>query len=348
MKVRNEKEEGITLIALVITIIVLLILAGVSLRLVTGNEGILKKAENVKQKSDEAQTLENATLDEYGRTIKKYMNDGSYDNFENWTSSAGLETNANSVTELTNEELTKLMSNKESVDYMINSTNKLMPEIMKSEEAIREIGKNPYVASQVIKNEIWFNNLQNSEYANAFDENAIKVPILTNDTSNGIVTVSSLYSSAYQPYYAFTGGQPNTNSGANIWCPTGSGNGSWIAYEFNIESNISLYKLTFNTYAEINTPSRWFFPKKYVLQCKMNDGDDNDPSNWTDCSPTFEISDVTKEGKLVTNFSEANIWHTVTNYFKSDVGGKKFRLYIYESSGIYLNINQLQMYGQPI
>ena len=36
-----KKQTGITLIALVITIIVLLILAGVSIALLTGNNGIL-------------------------------------------------------------------------------------------------------------------------------------------------------------------------------------------------------------------------------------------------------------------------------------------------------------------
>ena len=36
-----SKNEGITLIALVVTIVVLLILAGVSLNLVLGNNGII-------------------------------------------------------------------------------------------------------------------------------------------------------------------------------------------------------------------------------------------------------------------------------------------------------------------
>ena len=40
--IRNQK--GITLIALVITIIVLLILAGVSIAMLTGNNGILTQA----------------------------------------------------------------------------------------------------------------------------------------------------------------------------------------------------------------------------------------------------------------------------------------------------------------
>ncbi len=44
----KQKEKGITLIALVITIIVLLILAGVSIAMLTGQNGILSQANNAK------------------------------------------------------------------------------------------------------------------------------------------------------------------------------------------------------------------------------------------------------------------------------------------------------------
>ena len=51
-----KKQTGITLIALVITIIVLLILAGVSIAMLSGNNGILTQAKLVKQEtSDSAQ-----------------------------------------------------------------------------------------------------------------------------------------------------------------------------------------------------------------------------------------------------------------------------------------------------
>lgn len=49
-KVRFKYERGITLIALVITIIVLLILAGVSINLVVGENGILNKAQEARNK----------------------------------------------------------------------------------------------------------------------------------------------------------------------------------------------------------------------------------------------------------------------------------------------------------
>ena len=49
---RNNK--GVTLVALVITIIVLLILAGVSLAMLTGDSGILTNAENAKSETAKA------------------------------------------------------------------------------------------------------------------------------------------------------------------------------------------------------------------------------------------------------------------------------------------------------
>lgn len=41
-----KRQEGVTLIALAVTIIVMLILAGVSISTLTGNSGISKNAEN--------------------------------------------------------------------------------------------------------------------------------------------------------------------------------------------------------------------------------------------------------------------------------------------------------------
>ena len=46
MRINLNKNKGITLIALVITIIVLLILAGVSIAMLTGQNGILSQAQN--------------------------------------------------------------------------------------------------------------------------------------------------------------------------------------------------------------------------------------------------------------------------------------------------------------
>ena len=58
----KEKEKGITLIALVITIIVLLILASVSIAMLTGENGILKKASTAKEKHQISEAKEKIEL----------------------------------------------------------------------------------------------------------------------------------------------------------------------------------------------------------------------------------------------------------------------------------------------
>ena len=58
----KEKEKGITLIALVITIIVLLILAAVSIAMLTGENGILKKASTAKEKHQISEAKEKIEL----------------------------------------------------------------------------------------------------------------------------------------------------------------------------------------------------------------------------------------------------------------------------------------------
>ena len=57
-----KRNKGITLIALVITIIVLLILAGVAISMLSGENGILKKAAEAKTKTEQAQKEEETTL----------------------------------------------------------------------------------------------------------------------------------------------------------------------------------------------------------------------------------------------------------------------------------------------
>ena len=68
----KNKNKGITLVALVITIIILLILAGISISALT-NTGIFGKAKDAKQKSDEAALDQNTKLDEYENEIDNYL-----------------------------------------------------------------------------------------------------------------------------------------------------------------------------------------------------------------------------------------------------------------------------------
>ena len=49
-----KDKKGITLVALVVTIVVLLILAGVSINLILGDNGIVKKAQEAREKTEDS------------------------------------------------------------------------------------------------------------------------------------------------------------------------------------------------------------------------------------------------------------------------------------------------------
>ena len=59
----NKRDRGITLIALVVTIIVLLILAGVSISMLTGQNGILNRAADAKEKTEISSKDDQRSLD---------------------------------------------------------------------------------------------------------------------------------------------------------------------------------------------------------------------------------------------------------------------------------------------
>ena len=74
-------NKGITLIALVITIIVLLILAGVSIAMLTGQNGILTQATNAKSETARAEAVEkiNMTLNAIKAQIyEKQVDDSTW------------------------------------------------------------------------------------------------------------------------------------------------------------------------------------------------------------------------------------------------------------------------------
>lgn len=66
-----KKERGITLVALVVTIVVLLILAGVSISLVLSKNGIVNKAKEAKNATANALTNDYVFLND----AETFMND---------------------------------------------------------------------------------------------------------------------------------------------------------------------------------------------------------------------------------------------------------------------------------
>ena len=97
-KTKVKTNKGITLIALVITIIVLLILAGVTIAMLTGNNGILTKATEAKQKTTEAAAKEKVQAE----VIGSYGTDGNISIDElnkNLQNINGLKYNGNAISD---------------------------------------------------------------------------------------------------------------------------------------------------------------------------------------------------------------------------------------------------------
>lgn len=68
-----KQQNGITLVALVITVIVLLILAGVAMSMITGEDGIFQKAAHSADKFNQNAIAENERLDSAMTEVNKYF-----------------------------------------------------------------------------------------------------------------------------------------------------------------------------------------------------------------------------------------------------------------------------------
>ena len=72
-KVYSRSDKAITLIALIVTIIVLLILAGVTINLAVNNQGIFNKAKTATRAFKNATEDEQKGIDEADKEIENYM-----------------------------------------------------------------------------------------------------------------------------------------------------------------------------------------------------------------------------------------------------------------------------------
>ena len=81
---KTKRQNGITLVALVITIIILLILATISIQSLT-NTGLFKKAQEAKEKTQNATENQAKTLNEYEDELNKYISGTVKETFKGTT-----------------------------------------------------------------------------------------------------------------------------------------------------------------------------------------------------------------------------------------------------------------------
>ena len=169
----NKKElknkGGITLVALVITIIILIILATVTINVLSGDNGLVKQAQLAKDLSSNTTESEfygmNSLFDEYVNMMSEDANidedeSGILDNFKKLIASAI--TNAGVKT-----------SETDSVDIMVENIGKILEEKTKDATATPENiskGKTAWVRGQKITgNGEDYNNAYNSGYVEGYN-----------------------------------------------------------------------------------------------------------------------------------------------------------------------------------
>ncbi len=79
-KKHTKYNKGITLVALVVTIVVLLILAGVTIMYVMGDNSIFKQAQKAKNETEDAMKNEQEYLNNLDNTINEYFNGSALNN----------------------------------------------------------------------------------------------------------------------------------------------------------------------------------------------------------------------------------------------------------------------------
>lgn len=339
-----KKQKGITLVALVITIIILLILAGITIAQLTGN-GLFENAKLAKEKYANSQEKEDKILSDYESLIGGSYRDNKeydpkiYDEWTTWLYLAGIENpkqyNKGKIVE--NENLMKkVLNNDSAVEYMLQSTDFIMPAICTSETAIDYIVKNESVRNKVLKDNSWVKVIEQNGFMSKFDEVMIKVPVSTTVTENMVYSSMISYVSGYEPNYAFDGVVPKEGGGTGIsWLAEPSEEDSYIGYKFN--EPVSLYK--FSMTSNFDNVSSNVLTFSFVLQGLNQDG------TWENIGNEY-VTDFEKKLIYVTrdyyiNSDKKYYGFRIKNNYSSSGNGEKC-WHVHNVSGI--RIGELQFY----
>ena len=96
-RIKTKGNKGITLIALVITIIVLLILAGVTIAALSGDNGILRRATEAKEQTNQKNNEETEKIGGYESTIDQYVDGNGGGSGSGGSGGSGTGTNFSNV-----------------------------------------------------------------------------------------------------------------------------------------------------------------------------------------------------------------------------------------------------------
>lgn len=189
-------------------------------------------------------------------------------------------------------------------------TNQTLIDIFTNENYNKQIFLSSKLKEKILFDEEYRNTLlSDSNSIRLLDNNAVTVPILSNDTN---VLYGSRYDGNYSGFRAFDG-----NDSTRFASPSGRVNGNYIGYNFN--KNISVYKVY------------WLNPtlNENIVNFKIQYYDES----WKDATSTLTAANRSNSG-------------TNTIYLDKIYTSSQWRIYIISStSGSYVNVATVQFYG---
>lgn len=301
--IRKTKDyKGITLVALIVTIVILLILAGISIAQLT-KYILFEKAKITKEKSTIAQKDEEAKLSDYETIISKH--NGSSRDELSW-----IENDAKKLLSITSDPI--------SLSDVVNS-EKIMEKIMKQNETTDLCLSNSNIRNAILNSDVALNftvrlnQILSTNNITLISDNQYKVSNGDKVRSNAITPYSNRYS-----YGGFDGKYVNTSgswpydfscSGSSEY---GKSQGYYLIYEFN--EPVFAFKFKYQVSHNSSTSGN----RKYAVQAS------NDGNNWISLTETTEHS-----GKRWVDTCTQKVIYTQENVNKY----KMFRLITLEASG---------------
>ncbi len=249
---KNKLNKGITLIALVITIIVLLILAGVAIATLTGDNGILTKAVEAKDKTETAKETEEQMLEllekqlnEEGKITVSALKVGDYVKYgdkltaqtyvtkENEEPDTGYETSQTFNTNTTT--LWRVINKKANGDVEIVAVNNTLSSDGTTGLYLKS--QNGFLNAETILDNLCSKLYSNPAYGTA---RSINVDDINNLTGFNPETDATNYNKAY----TYTSGGPFWDKNTNIFRNATTENPITVDntyYYYTVNKNIPLY-----------------------------------------------------------------------------------------------------------
>ena len=292
-KILKGNFRGITLIALIITIIILLVLAGITISILTGNNGLLAQVKLSKEKSKIAQEEENVTLDDYEDKINYFIDGEDSDskidyskyndtlkllyinaNYKDIPIENGENNLPTTVEELVSNKdvFNWILSANKNDDYIINNSDIFMNDIVSNDTAMETMGKNEYISKKAIKNNKWRNAILSSTHLDKFNLGAKTVPTMTSNTSPEGEAFVSRYEKGCEPYRCFDGDDSTDGDIPRPYTLNG-----YIGYKFT-ERVVPYYVAILN------------YPKYYNYFSNIKIQGSNDNITWVDLTDVTSIA----------------------------------------------------------